>query len=576
MSRPVAGMPDAPQLRCLLLSDFNIEPLANHLAADARGAELQVEDGGFGQLTRVLADGGHAAWRTAPDCVVAWGQAKALSPAFARLAAGEACDPAELLADVDAYASVLRAAATRCRLLLVPAWVAPASGRGRGPLEYREGIGLQMALARMNLRLAERLQDCGNAHVLDTQRWLQLAGARAYSPKLWFMAKVPHGAEVFAAAAADIHAAIDALQGRTRKLVVLDLDDTLWGGVVGDVGWPSLVLGGHDHAGEAFVAFQDALKALARRGIVLAIASKNTEAVALEAVDHHPEMRLRREDFAAWRINWSDKAANIADLAAELRLGLQSVVFIDDNPVERARVAEALPEVLVPAWPREPMLYAQALRALDCFDTLQHTAEDVDRVRAYADERERRDARATVGDMDAWLRDLDTRVTIEPLSPANLQRAAQLLNKTNQMNLSTRRMAAPEFAAWAARPGHHAWTVRVSDRFGDSGLTGIATLALRDGEAVVVDFVLSCRVMGRQVEDAMLGWLAGQAQQRGAARLVVAFEATTRNQPCLELLLRSPLDAADAPRFRFDTRAAWPLPASVTLVEADRVEEAHA
>src|SRR5690606_14492963 len=139
---------------------------------------------------------------------------------------------------------------------------------------------------------------------------------------------------------------------------------------------------------------------------------------------------------------------------------------------------------------------------------------------AYADERERRDARATVGDMDAWLRDLDTRVTIEPLSPANLQRAAQLLNKTNQMNLSTRRMAAPEFAAWAARPGHHAWTVRASDRFGVSGLTGFATLALRDGEAVVVDFVLSCRVMGRQIEDAMLGWLAGQAQQRGAARLV--------------------------------------------------------
>lgn len=576
MNGPAPGMQDAPRPRCLLLSDFNIGMLANHLAADARGADLHIEDGGFGQLTRVLADGAHAAWRTAPDCVVAWGRAQAISPGFARLAAGEACDSAGLLADVDAYAALLRSAAARCRLLLVPAWVAPESGRGRGPLEYRDGLGLEMALARMNLRLAERLADCGNVHVLDTRRWLQVAGAGAYSPRLWFMAKVPHGAEVFAAAAADIHAAIDALQGRTRKLVVLDLDDTVWGGVVGDVGWASLVLGGHDHAGEAFVAFQDELKALSRRGIVLAIASKNTEAVALEAIDQHPEMRLRRDDFAAWRINWADKAANIADLAAELRLGLQSVVFIDDNPVERARVASALPEVLVPAWPRDPMLYAQALRALDCFDTLQHTAEDGARVRAYAAERERHDARAAVGDMGAWLRDLGTRVAIEPLSPANLQRASQLLNKTNQMNLSTRRMAAPEFAAWAELPGHHAWTFRVSDRFGDSGLTGIATLALQDDVAVVVDFVLSCRVMGRLVEDAMLAWLAARARELGAARLVVAFQASARNQPCLELLQRSPLDATDAPRFGFDTGAEWPLPASVTLLETGQVEDAHA
>lgn len=562
-------------LRCLLLSDFNTGMLANHLAADARGEALHVDDGGFGQLVQVLADGDHPAWHPAPDCVVAWGRAPAVSPSFAGLLAGDACDTDALLADVDAYAALLRAAAARCRLLLVPAWVAPDAGRG-GPLDYREGLGLQWALARMNLRLAEALGDCGNAHLLDTRRWLLEAGPRAYAPKLWFMGKVPHGAEVFASAAADIHAAIDALRGRARKLLVLDLDDTLWGGIVGDTGWQSLVLGGHDHAGEAFVAFQEALKALSRRGIVLAIASKNTEAVALEAIDRHPEMRLRRGDFAGWRINWSDKAANIADLAAELRLGLQSVVFIDDNPVERERVASALPEVLVPAWPRDPMLYAQALRALDCFDTLQHTAEDAGRARAYARERERADARAQVGDLGAWLLGLGTTVTVEALSPANLERAAQLLNKTNQMNLRTRRMAAPEFADWAAAPGHHAWTFRVGDRFGDSGLTGIATLALRGTDAMVADFVLSCRVMGRKVEDAILAWLAAQARQLGAAYLVLEFEDSGRNQPCLELLRRSPLDAAANGVFRFDTRKAWPLPESITMLEAAQAEEVQA
>ncbi|MEN1939583.1 HAD-IIIC family phosphatase [Luteimonas sp. MJ246] len=571
---PVAG--NARTLRCLLLSDFNTQVLANHLAADGGDLQLAVDCADYGQVAQVLADPGHGAWQTRPDCTVAWARAAAVSPAFGRLLAGDRCQTDALLADVDAYAALLVAAAEHCRMLLAPAWVAPASGRGRGPLEYRDGHGIQIALARMNVRLSEQLQGCDNVLVLDAQRWLLAGGERAHSPKMWFMGKVPYGAEVFAAAAADIRAALRALQGRSRKLVVVDLDNTLWGGVVGDVGWQALALGGHHHAGEAFAAFQEELRLLKQRGVVLAIASKNTEAVALEAIDQHPEMRLRRGDFAGWRINWADKAANIADLAAELRLGLDSVVFIDDNPVERERVRSALPEVLVPDWPRDPMLYAHALRGMDCFDALHFTAEDADRADAYARERVRRDARARVGDLASWLRGLGTRVTVEPLSAANLQRAAQLLNKTNQMNLRTRRMAATEFADWAAMPGHHAWTFRVDDRFGDSGLTGIASLAIDGTDAVVADFVLSCRVMGRQIEEAMLAWLLAQALRLGAGRVVADFVASDRNQPCLDVFMRSVPDACDAPRFTFDTGRPCPIPESITLLEPDRVEEVDA
>src|SRR5262249_25838083 len=160
------------------------------------------------------------------------------------------------------------------------------------------------------------------------------------------LGKIAFAPEVLRLAAADVKAALRAVQGRSRKLVVLDLDDTLWGGVVGDVGWESLRLGGHDPIGEAFVEFQRALAALARRGVVLAIASKNTEAVALEAIDRPPEMVLRRRHFAGWRIDWRDKAGNILELVSELRLGLDAVVFLDDNPVERERVRGALPAVL--------------------------------------------------------------------------------------------------------------------------------------------------------------------------------------------------------------------------------------
>lgn len=564
--------PGAARPRCLLLSDFNVQPLANQLAAVDGHAMPDVDVGGFGQVAQALANPDDPAWRPQPDCTLAWTRPQAMAPAFAALLTGEACDNAALMRDVDAYAALLAAASHRTGLLLVPTWVAPDAGRGAGPLDWRDGHGIQLALARMNLRLAERLQDRPNVHLLDASRWMMAAGAQAWSPRLWFMAKVPWAPAVFAAAAADVHAALRALQGRTRKLLVLDLDDTLWGGVVGDVGWDRLVLGGHDHAGEAFAAFQDGLRALSRQGVVLALASKNTESVALEAIDRHPEMRLRRDDFAAWRIDWSDKAANIADIARELRLGLDAVVFIDDNPVERARVRQALPDVLVPEWPRDPMLYAQALRALDAFDALQRTGEDAGRASAYQAERSRASARSGLADMDAWLSHLDTRVVVEPLSASNLQRAAQLLNKTNQMNLRTRRMDAERLAAWAAMPGHRTWTFRVGDRFGDSGLTGIASLSLADGTAFVEDFVLSCRVMGRRVEDAMLAWLAGQSRALGASRLVADCLPTDRNAPCLAMLQASVLDGRDAPGFAFDVDQPCPVPDAITLLEPEHQE----
>src|SRR5207249_4608997 len=185
-------------------------------------------------------------------------------------------------------------------------------------------------------------------------------------------------------AARDIKGAVQAIRGESRKLLVLDLDDTLWGGSVGEIGWQNIKLGGHDAVGEAYVDFQRVLKSLLNRGNLLAIVSKNQESVALAALENHPEMVLRPGDFAGWRINWRDKAENIVELVSELNVGLQSVVFIDDNPAERALVAEALPEVLVPQWPESPLLYSAALHDLRCFDRPCLTDEDLTRSQMYA------------------------------------------------------------------------------------------------------------------------------------------------------------------------------------------------
>ena len=551
---------------CLLLSDFTVQILGNYLEADERAPTINATAAPFGQVGQTLLDADNPAWRTTPDCTVIWTRPQAVVPMFSEVLAFAGFSMQTLLAEVDRYAALVARAAPRSRLTLVPTWVAPDAERGWGPLDYRSDRGIQAVLARMNLRLAECLEGHDNLFVLDAQRWLLAAGPRAYTPKLWFMGKVPFGNEVFAQAARDIRAALVALHGGTRKLIVVDLDDTLWGGVVGDVGWENLLLGGHDQAGEAFVEFQQALKALTRRGIVLGIASKNTESVALEAIRAHPEMQLALEDFAGWRINWQDKAQNIVDLAKELQIGLQSVVFLDDNPVERERVRMALPEVLVPEWPRDPMLYAQALRRLDCFDSLQQTAEDTARTGLYQAQRQRQVERSEAGDIDTWLHGLATTVTVDPLSEANLTRVVQLLNKTNQMNLRTRRMTEHETRQWAAQPGNHMWVFRVSDRLGDSGITGIVGVAMRGDHCVVADYVLSCRVMGRKVEETLLAWTVARARELGAQRLTLEFLPTAKNQPCLEFLHRSGLDGHDPPRFTLATSTAYPQPDVIRVV----------
>jgi FkbH-like protein len=333
------------------------------------------------------------------------------------------------------------------------------------------------------------------------------------------------------------------------------------------VGWENLRLGGHDSVGEALVDFQRAVKLLTRRGVLLAVVSKNTESVALEAMRSHPAMVLRPEDFVGWRINWDDKARNVAELAAELNLGLQSVVFIDDNPVERARVREALPEVLVPDWPEDKLLYPGTLQSLRCFDAPALSREDATRTQLYAAEQQRESSRQEVGSLDDWLLSLGLQVRAEPLTPANLARAAQLFNKTNQMNLSTRRLTEAELRDWARGPGRALWTLSVSDRFGDAGLTGILGVECDAATATcrVVDFILSCRVMGRRVEHTMAYLAVAWAREAGLRRVQAAFEPTAKNKPCHDFWLTSGFEADDGRLFTWDAARAYPLPAPVAL-----------
>jgi len=561
-------MPDKPIAKTLLISDFNVQNLAGYLSNAGDNHDVAAETAPFGQVVQILSDFSQYFSQYTPDYLVVW--------TFPQQFAGlknyiEYENPSSdaMYEAVDNYCQLLRRAAEKVKALFVPAWGIPSYCRGLGIIDLKSDQGLAYALMRANIRLIENLKSVSNIYVMNSQRWCEQAGARnAHNPKLWHMGKIGFGNEVFKEAASDIRAAIRSLSGYSRKLVIVDLDDTLWGGIIGDIGRENLNLGGHDPVGEAFVDFQHRLKALKNRGILLAIASKNEESIAMSAISQHPEMILRPDDFAAWRINWQDKASNIVELVKELNLGLQSVVFIDDNPVERSRVREALPEVFVPEWPEDKLLYSKALLELNCFDTPGITDEDMVRTQMYVAGR-KREASLTDGTrLEDWLKSLQTKVTVECLDSKNLTRAAQLFNKTNQMNLATRRMPENELLKWATRPGRYFWTFRVADKFGDAGLTGLASLEVNGSSATIVDFILSCRIIGRNIEQTILHFIEKQALIMNIRELLTKYVATEKNQVCHAFWLNNSGFTANPDKELFSLQLHEPasLPEGIELI----------
>ncbi len=549
-------------MNVFLISDFNAEAAGRYIGADRSTPACDVKVAPYGQVFQTLASSPPFG-RDSVSFV--WTRPEGVIREYAQLLGGEVVDADQMLREVDAFAEAIKRFARQTKLVLVASWVNSKNGRGLGMLEW--GVhGRAFHLAQMNVRLATSLAEAGGIYVLDAARWIEEAGASSRPPKHWFAMKCPFSEEVSQAAARDVKAAIRASIGQTRKIVMVDLDDTLWGGIVGDDGWQNIRLGGHDHVGEAYVEFQRALKELTRRGIQIAIVSKNEEATALEAIDCHPEMVLRRDDLAGWRINWNDKAQNIVDLVADLNLGLTAVVFIDDNPAERARVRDALPDVLVPEWPKSPVSYADALRALDCFEQAAITEEDRRRTRMYVVDRQRQEASATFESLDEWQASLDVRIDISSIDESNIKRSLQLINKTNQMTLKTRRVTEAEFRSWlAADEDRAAFAVTVSDRFGDLGLTGVCSWQ-RSGENLeIVDFVLSCRAMGRKVEEAIVHFVTTVAKRLQAKVVVARAIPTARNAPCLAFWQRSGFRETEKHAFVHLVSDGYAMPLGITL-----------
>jgi len=347
---------------------------------------------------------------------------------------------------------------------------------------------------------------------------------------LWNMAKVPFASAFLPLYADHVCRLIAALRGKSRKCLILDLDNTVWGGVIGDDGLEGIVIGQGDATGEAHLGVQRTALGLRDRGIVLAVSSKNTDEVARRPFREHPEMLLREDHLAVFQANWNDKATNIQAIAAELSLGLDAMVFLDDNPMERDLVRRMLPQVAVPELPADPALYARTLLAAGYFEAIAFSAEDRQRAAFYQDNARRVNLQRQAGDMDGYLTSLGMRMTLQPFDDTGRARIAQLINKSNQFNLTTRRYTEADVAAAQADPDAFSLQIRLVDTFGDNGMISVLLCRRVEDDWNIDTWLMSCRVLGRKVEQAVLQELVDQARHRGIRRLIGTYLPTEKNK----------------------------------------------
>jgi FkbH-like protein len=399
-------------------------------------------------------------------------------------------------------------------------------------LEYNSDFSFRQIVATYNARLREFARNSAHIVVVDVEALAEAAGAeRWYDPRLWYLGRIRLSALAHGLLASEYASFIAARWGDVRKCIVLDLDNTLWGGIIGEDGMTGIQLG-YEGIGFAFVDFQRELLNLQEKGILLAICSKNNSEDAYEVIRHHPAMVLREEHFVAAQINWNDKADNIREIARRVNIGVDSLVLIDDSPVERKRVREAVPEVAVPEWPQDPCDYKRALYRVagEYFLKFDVTEDDRRRGEMYHAQTERERLAESAGNLEDFYRSLQMKLTIATVDYETLPRVSQLTQKTNQFNLTARRYTESELAAMSADIGCRVYCLKLEDRFGPNGIVSVLILRRQSAERWHIDtFLLSCRVIGRTVEEAFLGYAVRDLQKLGATCITGEYIPTAKN-----------------------------------------------
>lgn len=446
----------------------------------------------------------------------------------------------------------------------LPRWVTHQlidhESRARAGIAWREFNSGLLRLALENPKV----------HVVDLDP-LIAAGIPLDEPRMASYAKANLGDDLLAGYAREVAHLARMLRGRTKKVLVLDADNTLWDGVLGDDG-PHGIAAATTFRGEAFGTFQRVVQQIGSQGVLLAVSSKNDHEPLLQVVREHPDMVLRESDFARINANWSPKDANLADIAAKLNLGLDSFVFADDSPFECGLVAGGLPQVAVVRLDDEPALHVEKLLADGWFDTARLTAEDRARAALYRTEAERADLLENAGSMEEYLAGLGVRVSLAAATPDDIDRVAQLSLRTNQFNLTTIRLRGADVTARVEDPDHLVLVIRSGDRFGDNGVVG-ALFARREQDTLHIDnMLLSCRVFARGIEQTAVAGLLAHAAATGVREVLASYRPTAKNKNVREFWpsmgFATTHTADDEVRFRHGLSDLPAVPSHVTADSA--------
>lgn len=521
--------PQQKPVRLAIIGGYNFYPLHELLehTLTAIGIETSLWVGDFDNYAQEIIDETSELYRFAPEVVLFF-------PAEHRLPQHKLTESMDKVdSSVQAYCdhilSLCRQLHARSKAEIVlanfilPGHFDPGSYRTRTPASdwnIRKSVNM-----RLGLQADPFVQICDLELLAYRRGWATSVDHRA-----WFETKQPCSADLLCDIAKEAAHLITNLKSAPKKVLVLDLDNTLWGGVIGDDGLAGIEIGGNSSRAESFRAFQRYIASLGERGVLLAVCSKNDESNVIEAFVHHPDMVLKREHFAAFKCNWEPKSDNIRAIANELSLSLEHFVFVDDNPAEIEIVNQFLPEVSTILLTDDPSEYATQLADSRFFEPRQITAEDLERTRQYQAEQDRKAVLESATDMQSYLKSLQMVAEIHPFNQLDLVRVTQLVNKTNQFNLTTRRRTESELNEIINDPSYATISVRLSDRFGDHGLIGAAILKQEDDTLEIDTLLMSCRVLNRNVEHEIVNEIISIARRKGCATVRGTYIATPKNK----------------------------------------------
>jgi FkbH-like protein len=534
--RGLRGRDNEADVRVAVLSNFTLDLLPRFVAvrAAAEGVLTAGYVAPFDQHVQEVLDPNSGLHRFRPDVVFLALSLHRLRPgrmdAFAVLSAGDRrALRKEIVEHLESWAAAaLERLSATLLIANFPVPARPLAGVADAKADYGETEFFQ----ELNLDLLRRCKGSSRLRLVDADGLTARFGKeRVLDRKLLYLAKMDWSPAFLPTVADELVRQIRAVRGQAKKCLVLDLDNTLWGGVVGEEGPAGIRIGPGDPEGEAFLDFHRRLLALRAQGVLLAVCSKNNPADVAEVFDTRPEIPLRPTDFAAAEIGWDPKHEGLRRIARTLNIGTDSLVFLDDNPAEIELIRQMLPEVEAVQMPADPAEYPGALGRLTLFERAAVLDEDRTKADQYRENREREDLRTAAGDLSAYLESLGTELEIRRARPDDLPRVHQLFTKTNQFNLTTLRYTQTDVERLAASPDHELWIARARDRFGDLGTIAVMLLACEAGALHVDSFLMSCRAMGRGIETALANHLKSRLHETGARELRACYLPTAKNQP---------------------------------------------